>query len=410
MARSRRSQPSRRGASFRRAEARIAELRKRRVPVRSTPEDLDGPVDPDLRIDRAGWPYNRLELVIGGEKVSGLGVVDFAQQIGSGVVRMGGIAGVGTHRDHRFCGYSRRVMESSLRWMRSEGLDTSMLYGIPSFYAKFGYAQAFASVSFTMAVRDAEAAPAGAWRFVRFRKEHLPAVLRMYRANNAGRTGPTLRDPKHWTPFRKGIRYDSKAVCKVAIDPRGRAGGYFVYDDTHLTADVIETGFATRAVLPAIVRAAARRAVKCRLERIRFHLPPDDAFIEFCKPLGIRQERTWRRDGGAQVRMIRIPSALAKLGAELAGRMSAPGELTIRTNLDDVHVAWKSGRLAVDAPRRTGPQARMPQWALAQMLYGYRDARALAAEGIVTASARAVATLAEMFPVRPHYHYRVDHF
>ncbi|MGB2820517.1 MAG: GNAT family N-acetyltransferase, partial [Phycisphaerae bacterium] len=236
---------ARRRVTFRQAEARVAALRRRRVRSRSSPEDLDRPIDPQLEV-RSSFPYHKLVLVVNGEDVSWLTVVDFRQQIGSAVVRMGGVAGVGTHRDHRFCGYSRRVMESSLNWMRAEGFDTAMLYGVRSFYPKFGYAQAFPGVTFSMAARDAESAATRGYRLAAFRpKAHLPAVLRMYHRNIAGRTGPTLRDPRHWRPFRKGVTYESKAVCKVALDGRGRPAGYLVHDGGHLTATIIEVGFAT---------------------------------------------------------------------------------------------------------------------------------------------------------------------
>ena len=392
------------------AEARIALLRKRRVAIRSTPENLDLPLDRHVEV-RGEPPCHNLVLVVDGQDVSSLAVVDFRQQVGSGLVRMGGIAGVGTPGDHRFRGYGRRVMESSLRWMRAAGFETTMLYGIPSYYPKFGYAQAFPSVSFSLAARDAGIARAGAWRFVAFRRdEHLRAVLRMYHRNVAGRTGPTRRDPKHWRPFRKGIAYNSQAICKVAIDPQGRPAGYFVYDAGHETATVIEVGFARRGVFPAILAAAGRLAARRRIEKVQLLLPEDDAFVEFCKPMGLHKEVHYRAAGGGHVRMVNIPAALTSLAAELGSRMSGRGQLTVRTNLDDVHLSWSGGRLRVGPPRRGGPQARLPQWALAQMLYGYRRAESLAAEGVVRASADAVGALAEMFPVGPHYHYLVDHF
>ncbi len=396
--------------TFQQAEARVARLRRRRAASRSSPEDLDRPVDPQLEV-RSSFPRHKLVLVEDGQDVSSLTVVDFRQRIGSGLVRMGGIASVGTHRDHRFRGYARRVMESSLYWMRCGGFDTAMLYGISSFYPKFGYAQAFPGVSFSTAARDAEAVSPRGYRLVAFRpKLHLKAVLRMYHENIAGQTGPTLRDPKHWRPFRKGLSYASRAICRVALDKRGRPVGYLVCDGGHLTAAIIEVGFATRGVFGDLLRAAARLAARQRLERIKLILPEDDAFVEFCKPLGLRKEVTYRAGGGAHVRMINIPSAMANLAGELGPRMSGRGRLTIRTNLDDVHLAWRGGRLTVGPPRRDGPQARLPQWALAQMFYGYRSPEALAAEGTLKASRAAAAALAEMFPLRPHFQHVVDHF
>ena len=392
------------------AEERVAALRTRRVPSRSTREDLDGPMDPDIQVS-GERRATKLSLLADGAEASSLWVIDFEQQIGSATVRMGGIGGVGTKPERRFQGYSRRLLEGALRWMRREGFDVSTLYGIPSFYPKFGYAEFLPDVRFTLAARDAErAAGGGGYRLVKFQPVHLRAVLRMYRANNAGRTGPTRRDPRHWEPFRKGVDYGRKAIAKVALGAKGGVAGYVVLDSEHLTATVIEVGFATPAVFPALLRAAVLRALRQRLETLVLRVPEDDAFAAWCQPLGLRKEVTWRRDGGGMVRMIRIASALGKAAGELGTRIDGAGRLTLYTNLEDVGLEWSGGRLAVGAPHRSGPKAQMPQWALAQLLYGYRGAAALAADGTLRASRGALGALAAMFPVRPHYHHLVDHF
>jgi len=403
------SRRPRRPLSSREVNARIGELRRQRIASRDAPEDLDAPVDPDIRVTTR-FPHHKLELIVDGEGVSWTSVVDFQQQIGSQTVRMGGIAGVGTRGDCRFQGYGRRVMENSLRWMRREGFDTAMLYGIPAYYPKFGYAQAFPSIEFSLAVRDAERAVPNGFRFVSFARRHLGAVLRMYARNSAGRTGFTLRDPRHWRPFRKGVHYGTEAVCKVALDARERPVGYWVRDSSAASATVIEVGFATRAVFPDVLRAAARRAVRQRVERIKLLVPEDDAFADFCKPFGLSQQTTWRPDGGGQVRMIRIRNALRKVAPLLASRLDGTGCLTLRTNLDDVGLTWADGRLSIGERLPTGPVARMPQWALAQLLYGYRTARALVADGTLAASRPAVGILERLFPLAPHYQYLVDHF
>lgn len=390
-------------------EARLTEQRRQRVPSRSSPEDLAQELEAGIRV-RGKFPWHRVELVLDGEAVSSLAVTDFEQQIGARTVRMAGIGGVGTRQEHRLKGYSRRAMENALRWMRREGFDTSMLYGITSFYPKFGFAEAFPGVESKLAVRDAETVRPTGCRFVDYAPQHLRAALRMYRASNAGRTGPTRRDPRHWYPWRKGLHYGSPAACSVALDARGRAAGYVVCDSGFPSATVIEVGWRRRAVFPDLLRHVARRAVEQRLEHVRLLLPEDDAFVAFCVPLGLEKAVRYRRDGGGMVRMINIPTALAKVADDLAARMSGPGSLTLRTNLDDVGLAWAGGRLSVGPPRRRGPQARLPQWAVAQLLYGYRSAEELADAGVLKGSREAVGALGEMFPVRPHHHYLVDHF
>jgi predicted acetyltransferase len=307
-------------------------------------------------------------------------------------------------------GYSRRVMENSLRWMRREGFDTSMLYGILNFYPKFGFAAAFPGLAWSLAVRDAERVPAREFGITDYKSEHLAAVLKIFHANNLDRTGPMRRDPKTWQPFRKGSAWGVKTVCKVALSENGDVAGYVVYDNQPLAATIIEMSYRTPEVFGALLRLVARLAWEQRLERIKLILPEDDLFVAFCKPLGLRLEATFRSDGGAMVRMINLVSALKSVAAELGGRMVRSGALNLHTNLDAVGLEWSGEGLAIRAPLKGAETARMPQWVLAQLLYGYLNATALAAQGVLQGSDKALSLLDEMFPARPHFAYTVDEF
>jgi predicted acetyltransferase len=395
------------------ANRKIDELRRGNVEVAEVAENLDQPMDPAVRVT-SNSPYHKIDLRVDGTAVSGLTVVDFQQQIGGAVVRMGGIAGVWTHDNHRFRGYSRRVIDSSLRWMRREGFDVTMLFGIPSYYPKYGFAPAFPATSFVLALRDAETAAQPKGRLVDFdARKHLKPVLAMFAAENAGRTGPHLRDPRHWQPFRKGVVWGSKARCKVALSPRGQPLGYIAIQDEHLTASIVEIGSVPGregAIFPVLLGAAAEHAWAQRLETLRFHLPEDHRFTEYCKPLGIRKEAVYRRDGAAMVRFINVTSTLSKLAPTLGPRLRGRGVLAIRTNLDDVSFRWRDGALTVQQGAAKGDAARLPQWALAQLVYGFRAAASLADHGVLRGPRVAIDQLGELFPVRPHFFHLVDDF
>ena len=392
-------------------DRRIAALRTCSVPHRSTPENLDLPLDPRIRVD-AHNGRNTLVLVVDGVDVSWATVVDFVQQIGISTVRMGGIAGVGTRDDQRFKGYSRCVMENCLRWMRKAGYHTSMLYGIPSYYPKFGYAKAFPQVRFSLAVRDAEASDGGTcFTIVPFDVDrHLEAILDMYAANHAGRTGVTRRCRETWRPFRKGLAWNSRAIVDVFEDGGGRAAGYLVFDDKHLTANVIEAGFADPSVFPAMLRRAADFAWEQRLENLQLHLPEDDLFANYCRAFGCTTQMSCSRDGGGMVRLINVGAALNAIADELSTRARGSGCVNLETNTDSASLEWTDGHLVVGQSKHQAPTVRMPQWAAAQLVYGYRHVSALSADGAIEGPADVLADLAGLFPVRAHYQLAVDHF
>jgi predicted acetyltransferase len=408
------TEKSARSISLQEAETRIDKLRKEGsaapLVARSTPENLALPLDERIVI-ASDFPTHRIALMVDGEDVSGTLVFDFAQHFGPCRLRMGGVAGVRTHRDHRFKGYSRIVLENMLRWMYQEGFDVSQLGGITAFYPKFGYVKAFPETYFEFKVCDAERLIAKGYTFVDYEPKYLTAVLSMFRRNQSTRIGPTERDRRHWRPFRKGITWGPKAVCRVAIDRRRRAVGYFVYDDALDEVMVLEVGHVCPDVFPDIILAASGMAWKRRLSTFRFRLPEDDEVMAYGMHLGVKKEVIYSTDGGPMVRMINSHSALEKAGPLLAGRMNGQGRLCLQTNNDKVWLSWSAGELAVSRrPLAGAAVVRLPQWALASLLYGYCSAPALAADGSIKTTVKALELLSEMFPVTPHYHSRIDAF
>ena len=76
---------------------------------------------------------------LGEERGSFVMINDLQMRIGAAQVRIGGIGGVSTDRNHRNKGYSRMCMEAAVDWMSSNGFDMSFLFGIRDFYDKYGY-------------------------------------------------------------------------------------------------------------------------------------------------------------------------------------------------------------------------------------------------------------------------------
>ncbi len=404
---------TRSGVTIQEANLRIAELRKHQVETAIEPENLDVPLDGDFQVrliePKGGPKRTRIALVIDGQDASWCEVVHFRQQFGPAHLRMGGIANVGTHEDHRFKGYSRRVMQNVLRYMRREGFDVTMLYGITSYYPKYGYAVVFPTVTHTIAVRDAERMPARQFKFVDFQPKHTQAVLEMYDANNAGRIGPVRRELGAWIPWRIGMQWNTKAAARVALDSRGKPVGYFAYD-VNFSGNFTEVGCASREVLPAVLRQATAMTWRARNENVVFHLPEDDALMALCQPCGMKKEVRYRSDGDAMVRLINVPVALAKLAPLIGPRTTGRGQLTLRTNLDSATLSWSSGKVKVARPAAAAPAVRLPQWALAQLIYGYGQVEVMSQMGIAKGAPAALAKLAQLFPPTLHYHYRADYF
>jgi len=381
--------------SIKRAKATV-----RSIGTHAGRENLDVPLDQGVTVTDEG-AHHKIAVAVDGKMVSSAFILDFEQQIGNCTVRMAGIGNVWTVHGQRKKGYARRMLSNMLRWVRQEGFDTTMLFGIPRFYPKFGYVQAFPDTKFTVSVRDTETLGHGRVKFVSYKARYLPALLRMHERNNAGRTGPVRRPGKR-KPWRREVR--------VALSELGRPIGYFSFDVGYDYMTVFEVGWTTRKVFPDIALAAARIAAGLRLELVTYRLSEDHPLMEFCSSLRLRKRVTHRKDSGAQVRMVNIHTTLAKLVPDIGPRLRGSGSLNIATNLDSVSIVWSRGRCRIGAPRKGKPTVRMPQWALAQLVYGYRTAGSMAIGGTVKGSAASIEVVDKMFPIVPHSYYNADRF
>lgn len=427
-------------------------------------ENLDLPLDPDIRLVPGKHSNGRQatvhELVLGGESVSRLGVVHFQQRIGNAWLTMGGISGVETPEKHRKKGYARRCLINANRWMRQEGFDTAMLFGIGGyFYPKFGYTEAFPDEAHAFALTALDEAEIG--RKVERKQavyrpdKHAVSVLNIYRKNNETRTGIVERpgwgrhprlsysanresrfhveQPTAWNRFAHSGPGGHGVPPKAAVLLEGRRVVAFRAWREEMAGEfrVLEFGAAKETVFPDLLRAVCADAAKLGRERVFFHLPGDHPFVEYLQPFGVVSRTKYRRDGGAMVRLINVRTALEKIAPVLSARLQPVvcgrvGALLLRSTLDDVRLSWRNDKVTVGAVGAAGGRkragksnggkaareetVRLTQEALCRLLYGARSAAALAADGTLKGSGRARDMLAVLFPVHHHHFWPSDYF
>jgi hypothetical protein len=120
--------------------------------------------------------------------------VPFAIRIGAATVRTDGISAVRTDEGHRRRGYARRLMEAAVRRMRVGDAALSMLYGIPDFHPKFGYAAAGPQYRVVLTRLDEHVALGTGWTVRPFVPSDLPQVRLLYERATAHSAGAAVRD------------------------------------------------------------------------------------------------------------------------------------------------------------------------------------------------------------------------
>lgn len=327
-------------------------------------------------------------------------------RIGSSVIKMGGIAGVGTDEEFRGRGLASRVMHESTRYFEDTGHNIAVLFGIPDFYHRFGYVAFLPTTE--VSVRCADVHASGRLHGVEpvtdraFEESDLPAILEMYNAGTLGRSGSLVRPAQGWHGFRRGSDWRFKADSHVI--GAGEPLGYIVYDAVDDACRVAELGYRDASLFPALLQNAVTRAATGGVDEVQFFLPPDHPFVAYCKTAGTRVTTTYPCNRDGMARIINVAGILNDMSETLSQRYNAlnfQGEsvvLRIETEIGGATIVAGDGEIRVEENGPAGEIVRMPQATLAQMLLGYRSAGEIQIDEEVDVPAAARPWMKALFP------------
>jgi predicted acetyltransferase len=341
------------------------------------------------------------EMLIEEQVVCSLQVIDYQMRIGTAQVRMAGIADVETKKEHRMKGYMRILFQDTLAYMQHAGFDVSMLFGIPNFYPKFGYATCMAQPKVSIKTRDAELANTRALPLQPrpLAPADLPMIVDLYNAANAVRTCSLVRSKEIFAGFPLGTGWWMRTEAAV-FEQAGRGfAGYAAWDKNEQALD--------KALYPALLAFFAQQAVTKRCETIRLHMPPDHPFAEFVQRYGCEWTVLHPRQADGMLRIMNQATLFEKLRLELERRLAAarldalPGTILLRTELGEATV------------RATSPDCAMldlPQDKLIQLISGYRSAHDVLSEPDVKMTPGSEPLWSVLFPKGQPYVWLADHF
>ena len=342
----------------------------------------------------------RVELRLDGQPVSWAELPYHRLRIGRAVLTVGGVADVLTKREHRMKGYSRRVTERSVELFAEDGLDAALLFGIPSFYDKFGFRTTLSDYEVSLAARTVIGGPLAVEPRTLPKRRHgdiLPLYHKALRRRGFGIERPAGK----WPGFHRGVR--TPKVKVTAFTRRRRMVGYAVCDANPEQVQVGELVAEDSEVLTSVLTWLGRQCRRKLCPNIVLHLPADHPASRLAAELGATLTRKTRGTGGGMMRILNLGSTMAALMKELAARWSAsplaPGglDLTFRT---DIGMA----ELAIPARERSAAlvrsRLRMPQNRLIQLITGYTRADDLAERPHVTIPRTVLPALAVLFPER----------
>jgi len=375
------------------------------------------------RMPREQWRLTRAMWTPDGTPIAQVRIADRTMRLGAALVRVAGIGDVCTHPTRRKRGLMRTLFAHVNQFIRDEGYDLSLLFGIPNFYDKFGFITA-ASNDWLIVARQqfARLKPPLAGR--RARAADAEAIRRLHLDDLATRDGAMARWGDLWA--RRAAR---EKWCRIVEDGRGRPVAYWRGeprpDDAFALTEVALGRSPSRDAIVSVLADLARCARVCEKPRLRIELPPAHPIGQFCLADGCEAHRWIGHRGGAMARIVRLESLCRRMAPEwerllaaspAAGwtgrlRLTTDPSTTLRAGIGAVDLAIAEGRLRPEAPSgRARAVIEAPQGSLCRLVVGFHPpaAAVLLGEARISPAARPLA--AALFPTRSLAFFPTDRF
>lgn len=373
------------------------------------------------------------ELKIDGEAVSWLTIVPFVIRVGAAEVRMDGIASVSTPEKHRMKGYSRKVFEEVVPHMAEGDAAITMLYGIRSFYPKFGYATAGPGHHIYLTDLNLSSELPAGWSVREFAAEDLPAARELYRLGTLGSTGTAIRsdDSEVWTHLAESVKHPEGDACRVIVGPDGKVHAYAWLagwcnlvrytlgrrlPDTLIVGEAMADSPTAADALLAACRPWAREAAAEReVTQVLLPMPPDTVIAAAAMYQDARFVRDFVACGGSMVRVLDVKRVLTALAPELSARLKSSScefcaALTISTDVGAAALHFHAGEVRVEEARGEGVVVDMPQTALGRLALGALPPEEILARLPHPPDDRVRELLRTLFPARYPHMYAADRY
>jgi predicted acetyltransferase len=362
----------------------------------------------------AGYPGFRREhtriALMADEIVGALRFTTDTIRIGEARLKMGGLGCVTTAGNHRHAGVARQLISDALRGMRDEKYHVSMLFGIPNFYHRFGFATTLAEYSAIVPLYELSSLDLPALKNREGKPGDIPAFQKMHALHDGQTACSLLRSAAHIT----NLWHRWKNV-QALMDDQGKVLAYFLSERKESDLHILETGLTERALCPQILQACAQEAVKESCARLVFRGPPAHPMNEHLHRFHSIHEMRLDRNAGGMMAFADLIEALESMAPEWERCLERSHlreqhvEVTLLVDRQPYRVRAHHG--AIDVAAGTGEnKLSLSAAELIQLVTGYRHLNEVLDKELRILTQEARELLAVLLPKRTPYVWENDRF
>lgn len=367
-----------------------------------------------LRESGAGYPGFRREhtriALMQGHLAGALRLTTDTIRIGEARLRMGGLGCVTTAGPYRHQGVARELISDTLRYMRAHNYHVSMLFGIPNFYHRFGFATSLPEYATVISVREAFSVEHAPCKPRDIKPGDIRAIQKIHEENDTGIPCSLVRGAAHITN-----QWHRWKDAQVLMDEKGKVLAYYVPAVLDDELQVLDVGINHFRFCGSLLHACARKARESSCGRIRFLAPPAHPLMQYLLRFRSMQETLIRRDEGGMMAFADLGEALESMLPEWELRLQdselreQEAEVTLLIARSPIRLRAHRGAMSIATAPGTN-KVSLSTLDLMHLVTGYRYAEEiLAAERrILTPNARAL--LETIFPKRSPYVWHNDRF
>jgi hypothetical protein len=302
-------------------------------------------------------------------------------------------------------------MTDTMHYMMEQRYHVSMIFGIPEFYRRWGFAVTLAEHTTLLRLPDAGInAPEVSFKIRAAKPGDIQAMQKMHALNDAETACSLIRTQAHLG--NKWRQWES--VCALT-DTRGKLAAYFRGRRSASDYTIDEAGVADDDACAGVLHAAARLATEAGADRLRFRAPPSHPLIRHLQQYGALQDMETSREINGMMAFANIGEALESMIPEWENRLlqstSAPAhaELTLLVGRAAWRVRAHHGAMDV-SPGSGGNKIALSAQEFIQLTTGFRDLEEVLAAKRRIVDAQGLALLRGMFPKREPYVWALDRF
>jgi len=316
---------------------------------------------------------------VDGKIVSMMMLIRRPLRFGTAIVNGAIIAPVATHPDYQGKGYCSAVMRDAVQYMKAQGFDITILWGVPWLYPHYGYSPAMLNTELSIKPKQNSTVEKSPYEFRPFTEADLEQITQIYHNNTAMKTCAELRTPTmcEWKPGGSDVKFE------VLTDEKGELIGYYALGTDWGRPCAHEVGVLNDEACRLIFNSLLETAKQRDLKEFLCILHPEHPFARFAFWRG--GEIRIRSGGGAgMARILNLVSLLTRMEKEFERRIGhsefkdVECALKISSEEGDAVLNINHGRVSVGTDSlQVGYQLDISLACLNPLITGYKDAKEL---------------------------------